>query len=336
MAANIGKIVFSSGKVGDYDLWSLDLSTREMRQLTHGKSWNDKPKWSPDGRRVVFTSNERVPIGQEVFVVDAAGGKPVQLTRTGRWADSPVFSPDGERIAYISNEAGTNDVWIMDADGGNRTQVTTHLASENHVRWTPDGKGLLFSSDRGEDADIWHVDLASGDKVQLNEDSGADITPVMSPDGSLIAFVSNRQHVPDPSDADADRDKDLWLMTADGRFPTRLTVNQGADFSPCWSPDGNHLLYTAEQGMQDCHLRTLDVTRIRSAFEAGDPKAIDQAVKYLSPELVEYDREAMKAEIRASRQRSLVTFWMPDSWVRWMYPAGYFGKERNPDWVASS
>jgi len=332
--AHRGKIVFSSGKYGDYDLWSVDLATGATRQLTHGSGWNDKPKWSPDGRRVVYTSNCGVPVGQEIFSVSAEGGPPVQLTRLARWADSPVYSPDGRRIAFISNEGGNNDVWIMNADGGERTQITTHRASDNHVRWTPDGKGLLFSSDRGEDADIWHVDLASGETTQLNSDPGADISPVMSPDGSLIAFVSNRQHEPAPDDPDADRDKDIYLMTADGRSVVRLTDNQDADFGPCWSPDGSHVLYTADRGTKDCHLRTVDVSRLREAMLAGDGERMAAEVARLDHVEVEYDREGMKADIRAERNRGLLTFWMPESWVRFLYPAGHFGKERNPDWVA--
>jgi len=333
MSANAGKIVFSSGKQGDFDLWNLDLATGATLQLTRGNCWNDKPRWAPDGRRIVYTSNCGVPVGQEIFTVDAAGGTPVQLTRIGRWADSPVYSPDGTRIAFISNEAGNNDVWIMHADGSNRTQVTTDLGSDNHVRWAPDGRGLYFSSDRGDDADIWHIDIASGRTTQLNADPGADITPVPSPDGTLIAFVSNRQFEPNPEDPDDDRDKDVLLMSADGRHPVRLTENQGADFSPCWSPDGNYLLYTSDRGTMDCHLRTIDVTAVRAAFATGDAQQIERAVAALEHVEVEYDREGMKRDIDAERNKGLLTFWMPERWIRFLYPAGHFGKERNADWI---
>ena len=52
-----GKVVFSSGKHGDFDIFTLDLATDELRQLTTGGFKNDCPKWSPDGSKVVFVSN---------------------------------------------------------------------------------------------------------------------------------------------------------------------------------------------------------------------------------------------------------------------------------------
>ena len=331
--AQSGKLVFASGKVGDYDIWTLDLATGETRQLTRGTWWHDKPSWSPDGRWVLFTSNRGGGPGQDVFRCDATGNHLEALTSLGKWTDSPTYSPDGRKIAFVSNESGNNDVWIMDADGRNREKVTEHLGSDNHVRWMPDGRGLLFSSDRDRDADIWHIDLSSGRKRQLNSDRGADITPCPSPDGSLIAFCSDRQRKPDPSAPHDDRDKDIWLMGADGSFPVRLTENQGADFAPCWSPDGQAILYTAEAGHADCHLRVIDVRDLTAAYQANDPKAIAAAVVRLWPKRLEYDRTGMVKDIDAERTPFWFTAWMPQRWLERIYPMGYFGKERNAHWV---
>ena len=99
-----GRLAFASGKAGDYDLWTLDLGTAEMRQITQGSFWNDKPKWSPDGEWIVFASN--CTGLSEIFKIAAQGGDAIQLTDLGRWADSPQFSPEGKEIAYISNESG--------------------------------------------------------------------------------------------------------------------------------------------------------------------------------------------------------------------------------------
>lgn len=329
-----GTIAFASGKTGDYDIWTCNLESGKLTQLTFGVCWNDKPNFSPDGQWVAFVS-DRTGF-QEIFKVPSGGGEPVQLTSLGRWADSPKFSPDGKSIAFISNEAGNNDLWIMDADGAERVQVTTHGGSDDTVAWTPDGQGLLWSSDRGGDADIWHYDIASGAKTQLNEDRGSDFSPAPSPDGSLIAFVSNRQFKPNPGKPFEDRDKDVWLMTTDGEHPVRLTENQGADYSPCWSPCGQYLLYTADENRKECRLRVLRIADVVKAYASGDQKSIERAASHLRAKAVELDREPLKAEIHAERHATFLTMWLPESWLTSCYPPGYFGLERNPAWTGVS
>jgi Tol biopolymer transport system component len=330
-----GKIAFASGKTCDYDIWTLGLATREINQLTFGDFWNDKPKWSPDGEWIVFVSH-RTGFA-EIFKVPAAGGEVVQLTDLKGWTDSPAFSPDGTMIAFISNEAGSNDIWIMNVDGENRTQVTSHAGSDDHVEWTANGRGLLWSSDRGNgDADIWHVDLHSQEKTQINLDHGADFTPAASPDGKFIAFCSNRQFVADTNQPYSDRDKDIWLMKSDGTLPVRLTENQGSDYAPCWSPDGKHILYTASDDRKACHLKAIDIAAVLAAYESDLAPLVTEAAGDLRTELVELDRTELKSEIGAQRNTTIVTQFMPESWVRSCYPAEYFGLERNPHWVAAS
>ena len=335
MAQNMtGKIAFASGKTGDYDIWTFDIESGEMSQLTYGAYWNDQPKWSPDGQWIVFVSHRTgFP---EIYKVPACGGEEIQLTDLKGWTSSPAFNPDGTSIAFISNEAGNNDIWIMGYDGQTRTQITRHEGSDEYVDWTADGRGLIWSSDREDgDADIWHVDLNSHDKTQLNSDAGADITPAASPDGKFIAFCSNRQFAADPSQPYSDRDKDIWLMKSDGTMPVRLTESQGADYAPCWSPDGRQLLYTASDDRKACHLRVVDVSQVVAAYATTDMREIEDAARALRDDSLELNRADLKAEIGAHRHTTLLTMWMPQSWVSGCYPTEYFGLERNPHWVAA-
>jgi Tol biopolymer transport system component len=328
-----GRIVFASGKTGDYDLWLLELPSGELTQLTHGQWWNDRPHCSPDGAWIVFTSNEAGPT--EIFKMARDGGQKVQLTHGGKWVDSPKFSPDGQQIAYISNEAGTNDVWIMDADGTNRHPVIQHEGSDNHVAWSRDGKSVLWSSDRDEkDADIWRFELATGQITQLTTAFGADITPAPSPDGKLIAFVSNRPLHPETSGRWQDRDKDLWLMRDDGSCQARVTSNQGTDYCPCWSPDGRYVLYVSGKENQSMRLRLLDVADLVAAYEIGDEEQIHRLAARLRSAAVPLDRGPLEAEIGAGRHTTFLTQFLPESWVAPFYPADYFGTERYPDWSA--
>ena len=330
-----GQVCFASGKTSDYDIWALDLETGDINQLTFGQFWNDKPHWSPDGKWVVFTSNRTgFP---EVFKVPVEGGEAIQLTDLNCWCDSPRFSPDGSKIAFVSNEAGNNDVWVMDQDGQNRMQITSHEGSDSWVDWTPNGQGLLWSSDRDDnDADIWFWDLGSGQHTQLTTERGADFNPVASPCGTFVAFVSDRQLEVNPSKPFTDRDKDVWLMRADGSSPVRLTKNQGCDFCICWSPCGTKIMYASNNDRTNSHLRVMDVNSVLEAFNSGNDVAVESAAKKVRDEKVAMDRSQLKAEIGAQRNATFVTSWMPESWVKACYPTGYFGQERYPNWIDPS
>lgn len=339
MAQLSGTIAFASGKTGDYDIWTCDLQSGQLTQLTFGDCWNDKPKWSPCGEWIVFVSNRLASsktASQDIFKVPAGGGDPQQLTDLGRWTDSPCFSPDGKLIAFVSNESGNNDIWIMNTDGGDRRQITTDGGADEHVEWTADGKGLVWSSDRNGDADIYRYSFATGKVTQLNQDRGGDFAPAVSPDGSLVAFCSNRQEEADGNRPFNDRDKDIWLMTIDGKYPVKLTQNQGADFSPSWSPNGQRLIYCADGPKDNCHLRLLDVAAVVEAFASGDRDRIEQAAARALSEAIELERDALKNEVGAKRNSTFLSALLPESWVKSLYPADYFGLERNPHWSGTA
>ena len=329
-----GRIVFSSGKQGDYDVWMLDLDASRLVQLTHGNFWNDKPRWSPDGRWVVFVSS--VQGTPNIYKVPAGGGEVTPLVEDDRWNDFPAFSPDGRQLGYVSNRSGNNDLWIADANCGNPRQVTTYEGDDNSFSWMPDGKSVLFSSDREGNCDIWRLDLTSGEKQQLTVDAGMDVHPAASPDGRLIAFVSNRQFDPGAQrDEWADRDQDIWLMTASGKSPVRVTSNQNSDRCVAWSPCGRFLIYASINSGSAERLRIVDVSDLIAAYQTGDHDCIQQVAGRLRSFSLQLDRAALEAEIGSGRHPFFLTSLLPDFLARPFYGEEYFGSERYPDWIGS-
>jgi TolB protein len=331
-----GKVVFSSGKSADYDIWTLDLDAGELTQLTFGETWNDKPRWSPDGRFVIFVSNL---IGTpNIYRLDVSSLESIALIENGKWNDFPSFSPDGRRILYISNEAGNNDVWSADADGAGRHRLTTHEGNDNFAAWMPNGNAIVWSSDRGGHSDIWRMDLHTGDKRQLSHGDGMDVQPMPSPDGKLIAFASNRQSKPNKSkDIWRDRDFDIWMMRADGSDPVRLTSNQGPDSCVSWSPDGRKLIYTsAKAGASGERLRIMEIGDLVEAYEGGSKRDVERAAKRASSKQLKMDRVPLEREIgeRIDKYSFLASI-LPDSLLKLLHGTMYFGWERHPHWIAS-
>lgn len=331
-----GRIAFASGKHGDYDLWILDLDSHGLTQVTRGRAWNDKPRWAPDGASLVFTSNRNGTPG--IYRVYLRDNTIVPLVENDRWNDWPAISPDGRQLGFVSNLSGNNDLYVASLDGSNARAVTQHTGDDTSFAWTPDGRGILFSSDRGGDADIWRLDLVSGEKLQLTIDPGHDSHPAPSPCGRYIAFVSDRQdRVRDDVTPWQDRDQDIWLMLADGRFPVRITANQGSDRCVAWSPDGTHLIYTASRITNAAErLRIVNVSSVLAAFESCDHKAIERAADSLRSSSLKINRAALEQEIEAQRHPFFLTGLLPDRLMRPFYGEDYFGSERYPSWIGAS
>ena len=75
-----GRIVFSSGRAVDFDIWSLDLDSGRLTQLTKGDNWNDYPRWSPDGSKVAYISST-IGSPPALWTMDAVAGWKIHRLR---------------------------------------------------------------------------------------------------------------------------------------------------------------------------------------------------------------------------------------------------------------
>jgi Tol biopolymer transport system component len=117
-------------RVGDFELCVVGANGRGLRRLTDAPGISAAGGWSPDGRRIVFTSNrDQDPAGVspcgDVFVVDADGAHLAKLTDGSTRYCDPSFTPDGRQLLFSSDRAGgDSDLYVMNPDGASVTRLT--------------------------------------------------------------------------------------------------------------------------------------------------------------------------------------------------------------------
>ena len=118
------RIVFSSNRDGDWDIYSMDANGENLAQVTDHPASDEEPTCSPDGRRIAFISDrDGTP---DLYVMDSVGNNVIRLTNSRLYEGRCSWSPDGTKIAFLSTRDGNAEIYAMDADGNNLTRLTKH------------------------------------------------------------------------------------------------------------------------------------------------------------------------------------------------------------------
>lgn len=230
-----GQIVFyvSGGDTsGVTHLFMINADGTGRVQITTDPMTDRQPRWSPDGKRIVFI-RAYGPAGdsENVTTIDADGTNFTRLTRN-RADGNPSWSPDGLQIAYQHDDELLQDVWTMNSDGSGQ-QLFMGRDSTNQARnimWTSQG---TFLGDEGYGIDMQLSPTATRLTRLMDLYPLYDGAARLSPDGTRIAFSWNGPN--------ATHDPFIYTVKLDGSDLKPLT--NGNDTSPVWSPDGTRIAF---------------------------------------------------------------------------------------------
>ena len=175
----------------DSNIWSIEINRPGGAQnlpsvpLVASTRQDVMPEFSPDGRKVAFSSDRSGYF--QIWVCNADGSNAIQLTSLKGTSFHPAWSPDGQRIAFSSNSGGRDNIYVMNADGGKPALVTTGSVGGNWPTFSHDGKWIYFGSDTNGRSEIWRAPSQGGDAVQLTKNGGQ--IPEEAPDGKYLYYM---------------------------------------------------------------------------------------------------------------------------------------------------
>ncbi|HLE72465.1 MAG TPA: hypothetical protein VJH87_22495, partial [Vicinamibacteria bacterium] len=237
------RLVFSSDRAGNQDLWILPSEGGEMTQLTTHPTPDWNPRWSPDGTEIAFYAYRTG--NREIWLMPSEGGPARQLTFHPALDIHPTWSPDGQNIAFTSRRTGNSDIWLVPAKGGEPQQVTTELADEQTPEWSPDGRWLGFMQTRRF---LGLPSARAGEPRMLAEGPAQGYR--WSPDGKFLYYTGDREKA-----------GNLWAASLESGKEYRLTdfFGRRGRLSFYLATDGEYLYFHWDEDVAD--LWVMDVTK---------------------------------------------------------------------------
>lgn len=240
------------------DIWLVPLTGGEPRQLTNSPRHDRHPRWSPDGRWMVFESNRDGAF--QLYTIPTNGGEARRLTAISTEASQPVWSPDGAHIAFVSAVFPEfSDKPFKESDALNKQQlddreqskvkarVFTQLLYRHWDSWVEGKRQHLFvvpvkdGVATGEPRDLTPGDR---DAVPTSSTFSAGDDFAFSPDGQELAYTAT----PVPAREEAwQTNHDVYTVNLTTGERRQITTNPAADGFPRYSPDGRFLAYRAQE-----------------------------------------------------------------------------------------
>jgi len=215
-------------------LYIINVDGSNLTPLPTASGADFEPAWSPDGKRIAFTS---IRDGyMQIYSINLADQSVTRLTNTPSQVDTrqPAWSPHSNQILYAEKRYGAYQIWAMTDNGQSPQQVVRSGPSfwDYRPAWSPDGKTILFNERNSSGPVQPWVMVIPYDKRGTDAAYRLKLDPLpqenvqYSPDGAWVAF----EGISDGTN------NDIFYVSVSGTNRTRVTDDPGVDFDPTWRP----------------------------------------------------------------------------------------------------
>jgi len=207
------------------DIWLCDLEKHSWRRLTSDPSSASQPVWSPDGRRLAFSSTQKGPSNLFARAADGSGADEL-LYEDEKTKMATDWSPDGKHIAYMCTERESEtfwDIWILDVAQRKAAPLLETRAVERAAVFSPDGSSIAYSSSESGTEEVYLRPFPGpGEARRIS--SGGGMFPRFRRDGKELFYVAPGNRLTSVSLPDAGTPREL--------FAPKMAFAQFYDVSP--------------------------------------------------------------------------------------------------------
>lgn len=258
-----GKLAFVSEETGSTEVFVSDLLFQSVTRLTSDGKSAVRPRWSPDGKSIVYTSYKTgFP---DIYRLDLVNQRREIVADYNGLNMDARYSPDGSRLAMVLSGKTNADVWVREASG-QMNNLTKSRGLEAAPAWSPDGTRIVYTADTRGGPQLYVIPSRGGTPRRLRTDISGDCAqPDWNPvNDNKIAFSaamgSGRQII-------------LFDSVAGG---SEILSNESGDaIEPQWLSDGRHLVYTHRRANRS-EIKIMDTLTKRSYTISGRRVKVSQ------------------------------------------------------------
>ena len=263
------------------DLYTMPFSGGVPTTLTQGMAFDGQPRFSPDGERVVYTSDRDG--GENVWIISLDKSDTVQVTE-GKDASyqSPEWTPDGNYILATKRPSGAGSIWMYHVDGGSGVEVTKDDDDGNRTTgaaFGPDERFIWYAQRTGSweynsdmsDYQLRVYDRETGETFSRSNRYGGAIRPTLSPDGRWLVYAT--RHVAETALRlrDLSNGEELWLAHPVQRDDQESRASRDAYPGMSFTPDSREVVVTYGGGIWRVPVDGSEPTEIKFVADVNIP-----------------------------------------------------------------
>ena len=243
-APETAKIVFTSRRDGNFEIYSMNPDGSDQKNLTQHRAKDTSPVWSPTGKQILFTSDRGGVEDLYLMAPDGTNVRQVFKKLIGR--EFPTWSPDGKALAY--HRFHTFSIYTASSAGEDEEELTDGL----WPAWSSNGSEIAFMAGKFAWAANGNLGVSNVRVHIINLQTHVEeallpgeiqmFDPTWAPDSAQIAFSWRGKGIGGTMG--------IHVVNRDGSGLTEL-IDPGdgtAAFNPTWAPDGNELIYNKRTG----------------------------------------------------------------------------------------